>query len=182
MPASTPCPSSTSTAWKAMSFVSSSTAMLAGAVIGDIELARQAVQRTIVQDMKVPLARMGTRVQQLLRIDAGGRRAGDVADVVGAGAARPQAEVLDRLDDVGRVLRLDLPQLQVRARRHMRIGTAEFFGDVRDPGKLPVLENAVRDAQAAHVRASVPAPRRTGRSSASGNCRRVLAARCCAPA
>ena len=154
----------------------------ARAVIGDIEFARQAIQRTVVEDVEVPLARMRPRVQQLLRIDAGGRRAGDVADVVGAGAARPQAEILDRLDHVGRVLRLDLAQLQIRARRHMRIGTAEFFGDVGDAGKLPVLENAVRNAQAAHVgvlrrrhvEQAVVAPAEI--------VRQVLAARCCAPA
>ena len=68
----------------------------AGAVEPDIELARNAVERAVVEDVEVPFARIGPRVDQFLRIDAGGRRAGDVADVVGAGAARAQAEVLDR--------------------------------------------------------------------------------------
>ena len=40
-----------------------------------------------VEDVMVPRAGVGPRVDQLLRIDAGGRRAGDVADVVGTGAA-----------------------------------------------------------------------------------------------
>ncbi len=71
---------------------------LAGAVEGDVELARQAVERAVVEDVVVPLARIGARVDQFLRIDAGRRRARDVADVVGAGAARAQAEVLDALD------------------------------------------------------------------------------------
>ncbi len=56
----------------------------AGAVKGDVELARQTVERTVVEDVEVPLARIGARVDQLLRIDARGRGAGDVADVVGA--------------------------------------------------------------------------------------------------
>ena len=64
----------------------------AAAVERDVELARQAVERAVVEDVEVPFARIGPRVDQLLRIDAGGRRAGDVADVVGAGAARAQAE------------------------------------------------------------------------------------------
>ena len=67
----------------------------AGAVEGDVELARQAVERALVEDVEVPFARVGPGVDQLLRVDAGGRRAGDVADVVGAGAARAQAEVLN---------------------------------------------------------------------------------------
>ena len=116
-PGSTPKPSFTSTAWKPMSLVSSSTGMSAGAVEGDVELARQAVERALVEDVEVPFARVGPGVDQLLRIDAGGRRAGDVADVVGAGAARAQAEVLDRLDHGDRVLRLDLAQLGCANRR-----------------------------------------------------------------
>ena len=70
----------------------------AAAVEADIELARQAVERALVENVEMPFARVRPRVDQFLRIDAGGRRAGDVADVVGAGAARAQAEVLDRLD------------------------------------------------------------------------------------
>ena len=70
----------------------------AGAVEGDVELARQAVERAVVEDVEVPFARIRPRVDQLLRVDAGGRRAGDVADIVGAGAARAEAEILDRLD------------------------------------------------------------------------------------
>ena len=99
----------------------------------------------------MPFARIRPRVDQLLRIDAGGRRAGDVADVVGAGAARPEAEVLDALDHLDRVLRLDLADLQVGARRHMRVRPAAALGEIGDAGELPVLQDAVRDAQPAHV-------------------------------
>ena len=56
----------------------------AAAVEADVELARQAVERAVVEDVEVPFARIGPRVDQLLRVDAGGRRAGDVADIVGA--------------------------------------------------------------------------------------------------
>ena len=97
---------------------------LAGAVEGDVEFARQSVQRAVVEDVVVPLARIGPGVQQFLRIDAGGRRAGDVADIVGAGAARAQAEVLDALDQRDRVLRRDLADLQIGARGDVRIAAA----------------------------------------------------------
>src|ERR1043165_2267259 len=99
----------------------------------------------------MPLARIRPRVDQLLAVDAGRGRAGDIADVVGAGAARPQAEALDAFDHVDRVLRRDLADLQVRARRYMRIRTAAALREIGDTGELPVLQDAVRDAQPAHV-------------------------------
>ena len=42
----------------------------AAAVEADIELARQAVERAVVQDVEVPLARVRPRVDQFLRVDA----------------------------------------------------------------------------------------------------------------
>ena len=48
--------------------------MRAAAVEGDVELARQAVERAVVEDVVVPVAGVGPGVDQLLRIDAGGRR------------------------------------------------------------------------------------------------------------
>ena len=93
----------------------------AAAVEADIEFARQAVERAVVEDVEVPFARIRTRVDQLLAVDAGGGRAGDVADVVGAGAARPEAEAFDSFDDFDRVLRRDLADLQIGARRDVRV-------------------------------------------------------------
>src|ERR1700722_1567198 len=65
----------------------------AAAVEADIELARDAVERAVVEDVEMPFAGIRPRIDQLLRIDTRGRRAGDVADVVGAGAARAQAKI-----------------------------------------------------------------------------------------
>ena len=104
MPGSTPKPSFTLTAWKPMSLVSSSTGCVPAPSKRDIELARQAVERALVENVVVPFARIRPRVEHFLRIDAGGRRAGDVADVVGARAARTQTEIQDRLDHVDGVL------------------------------------------------------------------------------
>ena len=134
-----------------MSLVSSSAAMRPGAVERDVELARQAVQRALVEDVVVPGPRVGPRVEQLLRIDAGGRRAGDVADVVGAGAARAQAEIEDRLEQQHRVLRLDLADLEIRPRGDVRIAAAVALGEIGQARQLPVLDDAVRNAQPAHV-------------------------------
>ena len=75
---------------------------------------------------------------EFLRIDARRRRAGDVADVVGAGAARAQAEILHRLDDRRRIRRRDLADLEVGARRHMRVAAAVALGEVGEAGELRV--------------------------------------------
>ncbi len=107
-----------------------------GAVETDIELARQAVERAIVENVEVPLARIGARIDQLLAVDAGGRRAGDVADIVGAGAARAQAEVLHRFDHIDRVLGLDLADLQIGAGGDVGVAAAIALGQIGDAGKL----------------------------------------------
>ena len=123
----------------------------AGPIESDIEFARQAIQRTLIENVEVPLARIRARIDQFIRIDAGRRRARHVPDVVGTGPSRAQAEILDRLHDIHCILRLDLTHLQICAGRDVRITAGELFGDVRKTRKLPVLQNAVRDAQSAHV-------------------------------
>src|SRR5580704_1477033 len=60
----------------------------AAAVKADVELAWDAVERAVVEDVEMPFAGIRPGIDQLLRIDPRGRRAGDVADIVGAGAAR----------------------------------------------------------------------------------------------
>ncbi len=124
---------------------------LSRAVERDVELARQAVKRTIVENMKVPFARIFAGVDQFLRIDARRRRARDVADVVGAGTARAQAKILNTLDQRHRVLRRNFTDLKIGAGRDMAKRTAQFLGEIGKPCELPVLENAVGNAQAAHI-------------------------------
>src|SRR5438045_247705 len=60
----------------------------AGAIESDVELAGEPVERAVIEDVEMPFARIGARVEQLLWIDTCGGRAGDVADVVGARATR----------------------------------------------------------------------------------------------
>ena len=123
---------------------------LAGAVESDVELARQSSQRAIVEDVVVPFTGIGARVDQFLRIDPGSRRARDVADIVGAGSARTQSDVLDPFDQRHAVLGRNLPDLDIGAGGDMRIAAAATFGEIGNTGKLPVLENSVGNAQAAH--------------------------------
>jgi len=61
----------------------------AAAIEGDVELARQAVHLAVIEDVVVHGAAQRPRVVEFLAVDAGGRAAGDVADIVGArGRAR----------------------------------------------------------------------------------------------
>src|SRR5262249_24402973 len=70
----------------------------AATVEAHVELARDAIEGAVVENVEVPVARIGPSVDELLRIDPGSRGAGDVADIVGARTARTQADVLDVLD------------------------------------------------------------------------------------
>ena len=123
----------------------------AAAVEADIEFARNAVERAVVENVEVPFPRIGSGVEQFLRIDAGGRRAGDVADIVGTRAARAQAEIGDGLDHGHGVLRLDFAHLQVGACRHVGVAAGVTLREVGKPGQLPVRQDAIGNAQAAHI-------------------------------
>ena len=104
----------------------------AAAVEADIEFARDAIERAVVEDVEMPFARIRPGIDQLLRIDTRGRRAGDVADIVGAGAARAQAQILDRLDHGHGVFGLDLAHLQIGAGGHMRVAAGIVLGEIAD--------------------------------------------------
>ncbi len=99
----------------------------------------------------MPIARVGPRVDELLRIDPGGRRAGDVADVVGPRTTRTQADVLDVLDQCNGAFGLNLADLQIGPRRHMGISAAIALGGVGHAFKLRGLENPIGNAKPAHV-------------------------------
>ena len=115
------------------------------------DLRRQAIQRALVENVEMPLARIRPRVDELLRIDAGGRRAGDIADIVGAGAARAEAEFHDAVDHLDGVLRLDLADLQIGAGGDVTIRPGAAVGEIGEARELPVLHDAVRNAQPAHI-------------------------------
>ena len=87
----------------------------------------------------VPFARVRARVQQFLRVDAGSWRARDVADVVRTRAFGCEAKIDDLIDQCGAVSGRYFTDLQVRARRHVRVTAAAPFGDSGNAGKLPAL-------------------------------------------
>ena len=155
---------------------------LAGAVEGDVELARQARQRAVVEDVIVPLAGIFAGVEQFLRIDPGGRRARDVADVVGAGAARAQAEILNALDQRHRMLRRDFADLQIGARGDVAERPAQLLGEIGQSRRTASASGCRSESAAGTCRNPAPARHRTGRNSASGNYPPATAARCRAPA
>ena len=118
----------------------------AAAVEGDVEFARQAIKRAIVENVMMPFAGERTRVEQLLRVNARRRGPSDVADIVGAGAFWREADARQPLDEIGRAGGLDLADLQIGARRHMAESAAEFFREVGDAQHLPRGQNAIGNA------------------------------------
>ena len=90
----------------------------------------------MVQNVVVEPAGQRTGVDQLLRIDAGGGAAGQVADIVGPGAARCQTELVDRGQHLDRVSSADLADLQVRSGGDMKIAAAILLFDRRQPLRL----------------------------------------------
>ena len=97
------------------------------AIVGDVELARQIVERAVVDDDLRHLVTERHHVDQLERIDAGGRIRGEVADVVRARAARVQADGLDAAQNLRRVLRLDEPHLKIRPRGDLHVAGGQFL-------------------------------------------------------
>src|SRR5215471_4247215 len=101
--------------------------------------------------MKMPFPRIWPRVYQFLRIDAGGRRAGDIADVVGPRATGTQPQIVDRFDHGRSVVRVDLTDLDIGACGHMSVAAAVALGEIGQAGKFSIFDNAVRDPQSAHI-------------------------------
>ncbi len=90
------------------------------------------------------------RVVEFLRVDAGGRAAGNVADIVGARATCGETEFLYGQQKIDRVLRRNLANLQVGARRHIGIAAAERIRRIGQAAHLPGVQDAVGNAQPAH--------------------------------
>src|SRR5208283_2670882 len=80
---------------------------------GDIEFAWQTIERALIQNMKVPRARIGPCIDELAWTDSCRCVPSHIADIVGARTASCQAQILHALDNMDRVLRRDLPELQI---------------------------------------------------------------------
>ena len=123
---------------------------LSAAIEGDVEFARQPVHLAVIEDVMVHVAAQAARIVELLQVDPRGGTAGDVADVVGARAARGQTEFLHRQQHLHGMARGDLADLQIGARRHVGIAAPQALCRVGKAAHLPGVEDAVGHAQPAH--------------------------------
>ena len=125
------------TALKPMSLVSSRRATRPPPSKAMLNLRGRPYSSRWLQDVVVQRSRERPGVDQLLRVDAGGRAAGDVADVVGAGAARGRCRApASRISTSSGVARPDLADLQVGARGHVGVAAAQILGDRRHAAEL----------------------------------------------
>ena len=105
-----------------------------------------------IQDVVVQ--RVGERrdVDEFGGIKARNRRSGDVANVVGAGTARSQAQRLHVVENAHNVFGLKLANLQIGARRDVGAAGTPVFGDIGQAAQLVCSENAAGNAQPQHER------------------------------
>ena len=94
--------------------------------------------------------RVGTRVEQLLRVNSRRGRGSNVAHVVHAAALRRQAEGLQARQHVDQVARRNLTDLNIRPRGDGSLAVAEFVRDVGQPPELRGGEFARRDPATEH--------------------------------
>ena len=83
-------------------------------------------------------------------IEAGGGRGGDVADVVGTGAARGHAEGLEAVEDADDIFGLELADLEVAAGGEIGPAGAPVLGHLGETAELMGGKDAAGDAQAKH--------------------------------
>ena len=133
-----------------MSLVSAQTETAAAGVVGDVELARQAVEIAVFQDVVMHRAGVGHHVDEFAGIEAAGGSGGDVADVVRAGALRGEAEIGEFHQDVRAVFRHDLADLDVGAGGEIGVAGTPVGGDFRQAAELIGAERAAGDAAAEH--------------------------------
>ena len=84
-------------------------------------------------------------VNEFLRVDAGGRRAGDVADVVGAGAASDDAQLFERRDDSQGVFRRYLADLDIGAGGDIGVSRGQSLGNAGDAPQLMGVASGRRE-------------------------------------
>ena len=122
------------------------------AIEGDVEFARQAKELAMVENVMVERAGDRAGVDQLIWVDAGEGAPGQVADIVGAGTARGQAQFVDGGQHLDRIGGADLADLQIGAGRDVDIAAAAALGYIGKPPCLMGGQDAARQAQAKHER------------------------------
>ena len=95
-------------------------------------------------------AGVGHHVDELAGIESAGGRGGDVADVVGTGALRGEAEVGEFHQDFRAMPGHDFADLEVGAGGQVGVAGTPFSGDFRKSPKLVGAERSAGDAAAEH--------------------------------
>ena len=121
------------------------------ALDGDLELARQREVERIEEEVVVDGEDVGCDVERLVWMDARIGAARDVANAVGAGAARADADGEQRLVHVDDLLERHPVDLDVLARRDVRDAAAIAVGDVGHDVELLRGEQAPGNLDALHV-------------------------------
>ena len=90
----------------------------------------------MIENVVVHLPAVRRDIDQLIRVDAGQRAAGDVADVVAAAALIDDADILQAHEHVDRILRADFANLEVGAGGHMGIAATIGLGQIGHRAEL----------------------------------------------
>ncbi len=117
---------------------------------GDVELPGQVIELAVIKDELPKLLDDGQRFDELIWINAAGRVAGEIADVIRAGAASVQSDGLNSAEELDGVLGLDQPQLQVGAGRDLDVPAGELVGNRGQFAKLKAMELATGNPQPGH--------------------------------
>src|SRR5262249_12090999 len=103
---------------------------------GDVEFARQIVERAVVDDDLRELLHERQCVNQLVRVDARRGIAREIANVVRTRAAGLKSDILNAAQYFRRVLRLDEAKLKVGAGGNLHIAAGQFLRNARELAKL----------------------------------------------
>ena len=122
----------------------------AAAVVSDVKLARQIVERAVVDDDLRERLQIRIHVNQLNRVHARRGIHREVADVVRTCAARVQPDSLDPTQKFRAILRLDEPHLKICPRGDLHITARKLLGDVCQFAKLMRRHRAARNPQPRH--------------------------------
>jgi hypothetical protein len=130
-------------------------AVVATAGDPDVELAREVGVGLAPHEHRGEGAGHRGGVQELVRGQAEGWAADDVADIVHPGLQRDQPDVEQPVEDLRHVLDPDPPQLHLLARRDVHEPAPHAVGDTADGAEMAGGGDPVRDAETHHEVAGV---------------------------
>ena len=113
-------------------------------------LARQVEVVAIGQEIVDHLVELLPTVEQLVRIDADNRAAGDVADAVAAATQRRESDSFHSSEHFAEVFDLQPVQLHVLARRKLRVVASEFDRELAEGAVLGRGQDATGRLHAQH--------------------------------